>query len=160
MGSMTAWRNPAAGTGVGRVFLVRRQRHQGPAADQDRHAKQRLMPAHRCRGGNDARGRNQQREPVAPDIGGQRHALPAFGEDLDAPGVDGDILGGRQHRDAGRRRERRRGPIAGSDNASSTAATPSAGCTSNSQPRRRPKRCKARSGGFWSSSGAQRNFSE
>ena len=52
------------------------------------------------------------------------------------------------------------GAAAGLDKASRIAASPSAGCTSSSQPRRRPNRRRARSGGVWSSSGAQRNFSE
>ena len=52
------------------------------------------------------------------------------------------------------------GAAAGLDIASRTAPKPSAGWISSNQPRRRPKRCRARSGGGWSSIGAQRNFNE
>src|ERR1700759_3193607 len=49
---------------------------------------------------------------------------------------------------------------AGFANANRTAPRPSIGGISSSQPRRRPNPCSTGSGGFWSSSGDQRNFNE
>ena len=61
------------------------------------------MPADLVRQADRARPGHQQRQPVAPYVGGQGHALQPFREGLHPPGVHHDILACRQEGDQHRR---------------------------------------------------------
>ena len=49
-----------------------------------------------------ARGRHHERRAIADLVGGRHRALLVRGRGLDAPGIDGDVLRGREERDAER----------------------------------------------------------
>ena len=61
------------------------------------------MPADKFRPGDDAGAGDQQGAAIAPDIAGQRRALLAERKGFDPPGIDEDILAGREKRQATRR---------------------------------------------------------
>ena len=141
------------GSGASRVTT-------SPSADQRRDAQQRRVPA------DDADGRiapvlgDQQRDAVAPDIGRHRRPLAARGEDLDAPGVDDDVLAGGQEGDQRGEAEREQRQARRVGQRQQRGGGASAGWIAASQPRRRPRRRSGPGGGALSSTGAQRNFSE